>query len=95
MSELLPFTLTEDPRWLPKILIGGLFYLLAFLLVGIFFILGYQARLARNVIAGMQHPLPEWDDLGDYFGEGLRLFGVILVWILPVAVLAMFRVMFV
>lgn len=87
-----PFAFTfEDPRWINKVLIGGLFYLLAFLIVGIFFIFGYLARLARNVIAGVAHPLPEWDDLGEYFAEGLRLFGVVLLWMLPVfALVAVF-----
>lgn len=79
----------EDPKWIPKILIGGLFYLAAFLIVGIFFLLGYFARLTRNVIAGVAHPLPEWDDLGGYFTEGLRLFCVALVWTLPVILLVM------
>lgn len=82
----------DDPRWLPKILVGGLFYLLGFLIIGFFFIMGYQARLARNVIAGVQNPLPEWDDLGEYFGEGLRLVGVVLVWIIPLIVIALFFV---
>ncbi|HUP50628.1 MAG TPA: DUF4013 domain-containing protein [Thermoanaerobaculia bacterium] len=86
-----PFAFTfDDPRWLQKVLIGGLFYLLGFLLIGFFFILGYLARLARNVIAGVEHPLPEWDDLGEYFAEGLRLVGVVIVWIVPLVVLAMF-----
>ena len=75
-----PFAFTfDDPRWLPKILLGGLFYILGIFIVGIIFVLGYQARLARNVIAGVEHPLPEWDDLGEYFAEGLRLMGVVLV----------------
>lgn len=79
-----PFTYVfEDPRWLQKILIGGLFYLAGFLLIGWFFILGYVARTARNVIAGAQTPLPEWDDLGDFFNEGLRLVGVMLVYLIP------------
>lgn len=83
-----PFTFVfEDPRWVQKVLIGGLFYLAAFVLVGWFFVLGYVARLTRNVIAGSPRPLPEWDDLGDYFGEGLRLFGVGLVYVLPIIVL--------
>ena len=37
-----PFTYVfDDPRWLNKILIGGLFYLAGFFLIGWFFILGY------------------------------------------------------
>lgn len=79
----------EDPNWIGKILIGGLFYLAGFLLVGWFFIFGYVAKTARNVIAGAERPLPEWDDLGGYFAEGLRLFGVMLVYIVPLIMLAM------
>lgn len=77
----------EDARWLNKVLIGGLFQLLAFMLVGIPFLLGYLARMIRNVVAGDPVPLPEWDDLGDKFTEGLRLLGVGLVYVLPLFVL--------
>lgn len=81
---LAPFTFVfEDPRWLSKVLLGGLFVLASAVIVGIFFILGYMARLARNVIAGNPRPLPEWDDLGEYFGEGLRLAGVGFVYAIP------------
>jgi hypothetical protein len=74
----------EDPRWLTKILIGGLFYLAGFMLIGWFFILGYVAQTMRNVILGQPRPLPEWDNLGDYFGEGAMLFAVGFVWMLPI-----------
>jgi len=57
--------------------------LACFFIVGAFFLYGYLARLARNVIAGAAHPLPEWDDLGEFFSEGLRLFCVALVYTLP------------
>ncbi|HET7436611.1 MAG TPA: DUF4013 domain-containing protein [Thermoanaerobaculia bacterium] len=86
-----PFTYVfEDPRWLQKVLIGGLFYLAGFMLIGWVFLLGYMARVTRNVIAGNPRPLPEWDDLGDYFSEGLRLFGVLFIFVLPVIVVAIF-----
>src|SRR5437667_3823806 len=78
----------EDPNWLPKVLIGGLFVLASFVLIGVFFLFGYIARLVRNVIAGVQYPLPEWDNLGEYFGEGLMLFCVTLIYSAPVVVLA-------
>lgn len=82
-----PFTFVfDDPEWLKKILIGGLFYLAAFVLIGIPFLGGYLARLIRNVIAGVERPLPEWDDLGEYFSEGLRLVGVGLCFMLPLLV---------
>lgn len=85
-----PFAFTfEDPEWIQKILLGGVFMLASIVIVGIFFVYGYFARLVRNVIEGVQHPLPSWDDLGDYFVEGLRLFGVAVVYALPIIVLAM------
>ncbi len=88
-----PFTYVfDDPRWLQKILIGGLFYLAGFLLIGWFFILGYVARLVRNIVAGAAVPLPEWDDLGSFFSEGLRLVGVMLVYFVPAFVLMMMLV---
>jgi hypothetical protein len=85
-----PFTFTfEDPRWVQKVLIGGVFVLASSFIVGVFFLNGYIARLVRNVIAGAAHPLPEWDDLGEYFSEGLRLFFVGLIYALPLIAVAM------
>jgi hypothetical protein len=83
-----PFTYVfEDPRWMQKILMGGLFYLAGFLLIGWFFIFGYVAQVTRNIIAGVERPLPEWEDLGGFFNEGARLFGVLMVYILPLIAL--------
>lgn len=73
----------QDPDWVKKTLIGGLFYVLSFVLIGAFIVFGYLAQLVRNVIAGKQHPLPEWDNIGGYLVEGLKLFLVGLVWYLP------------
>jgi len=85
-----PFSFVfDDPRWMNKILIGGLFYLAGFLLIGWFFIMGYVARVTRNVIAGMETPLPEWEDVGEFFSEGARLIAVILCYIIPIFVVAM------
>ncbi|HUF18955.1 MAG TPA: DUF4013 domain-containing protein [Thermoanaerobaculia bacterium] len=77
----------QDPDWLSKTLIGGLFSLLGLLLVGHFFVVGYLARLARNVAAGMERPLPAWDDLGEYFVEGFKLVMVGLAYSLPLILL--------
>jgi len=77
----------QDERWLSKVLIGGLFQLLSILLIGIFFIFGYCAQLARNVIAGIPKPLPDWDRLGDYFADGVKLFIVMLLYAIPFAMI--------
>jgi hypothetical protein len=85
-----PFTFVfEDPAWVSKVLVGGIFVLLAFIIVGWFFLLGYAARLTRNVVSGAQHPLPEWDDLGTYFSEGIQLALIPIAYIIPLVLLAM------
>lgn len=77
----------EDPDWVKKILIGGLMYLASFLIVGMFFVMGYLAKLVRNVVDGVARPLPDWDDLGGYFADGLKLFVVGLLYMLPAIVI--------
>jgi len=79
-------SVTEDPDWIKKILIGGAFMLLSSVLVGVPFVLGYFSQTLRNVVAGAARPLPEWDDLGGIFSEGLRLTAVYLVYVLAVGV---------
>ncbi|MDQ3283958.1 MAG: DUF4013 domain-containing protein, partial [Acidobacteriota bacterium] len=84
-----PFSFVfDDPRWPQKIALGGLFYLLSMAIIGIFFVFGYVARTTRNIISNVPHPMPEWDDLGDMFSEGLRLFGIMIVFALPMLMLA-------
>src|SRR5207237_1300515 len=97
----------EDPEWVQKILLGGVFVLASVVIVGIFFVYGYVARLVRNVIDGVQYPLPAWDDHGEqpksldeilaevvpsrqrvlHTVEGLRLFAVAVVYVIPIIVL--------
>ena len=77
---------TDDPEWLKKVLVGGVFALLCAILVGVPFVFGYVARVLRRVAAGETRPLPEWDDLGGFFGDGVRLFGVQLVYSLGASV---------
>lgn len=79
-----PFTFVlEDPRWMPKILVGGLFYLASIFIIGLLFVLGYAARMVRNVIAGDERPLPEWEHVGSFLGDGFRLFCVGAVYVIP------------
>lgn len=78
---------TQDPDWLKKVLVGGAFALACMILVGIPFVLGYFSRTLRNVAAGTRPELPEWDDLGGIFEEGLRLTAVYVVYTLGIVVL--------
>ena len=74
----------EDPDWIKKVLIGGVFMLLAGLLVGAVFVAGYGVRLIRRSALGEPRPLPEWDDMGGIFGDGLRAVALYLGYALPV-----------
>jgi hypothetical protein len=82
----------QDPEWLQKILIGGVFYLAGFQIIGWFFVFGYVARVVRNIIAGQERPLPAWENLSEFFNEGLRLFAVGLVYVAPMITLAMMMI---
>jgi hypothetical protein len=77
----------EDPDWVKKILLGGLFTLLSSVFVGLFFIGGYFLRLVQRAARGEARPLPEWDDLGGIFQDGLKLVGVYLVYSLGAALI--------
>jgi hypothetical protein len=74
----------DDERWITKILVGGLFILACMFLVGIPFVVGYMLRTTRNVMNGVEKPLPEWDNLGEMFKEGLILCLIYFVWLIPV-----------
>lgn len=70
---------TEDPDWISKILMGGLFSFLSLLLVGVFFVAGYLVRLIRRSARGEEPVLPPWDDLGGIFTDGLSAVAVHLI----------------
>jgi len=90
-----PFTFVfDDPEWISKILLGAVFSLASIFLVGIFFINGYVAKMVRQVIDGVQRPLPDWSGLGDYFVEGVRLFVIIVIYFIPLWFLALMTVPF-
>ena len=69
----------EDPDWIKKILMGGLFTLLSMLVVGTLLVGGYWVRLLRRTARGEARPLPEWTDWGGLFADGLGALGVYLV----------------
>jgi Protein of unknown function (DUF4013) len=79
----------DDPDWVKKVLLGSLFTLLSAFLIGGVFLAGYVSRLIQRTSTGEAHPLPEWDDLGDLFGSGLRALGAYLVHMLAVALPAL------
>jgi Protein of unknown function (DUF4013) len=63
---------------------GSLFSILSIFLVGGIFVAGYAMRIVRRAARGETYPLPEWDDLGGMFMEGLSAMGAYLAHILPI-----------
>ena len=74
----------KDKDWLPKLLIGSLFVVLGFALVGWVLVLGYAFRVARAAMTSPTPALPEWNDLGGIFVDGLRSFAVHLAHAVPI-----------
>ncbi|GIK58651.1 MAG: DUF4013 domain-containing protein [Chloroflexi bacterium] len=74
---------TEDERWVTKLGIGAAMAFFSFLIIPAFFLTGYMVQIAQNVMAGHERPLPEWQDWGKLFMDGLNLFVAMLVYTLP------------
>lgn len=75
----------QDEGWVKKILIGGVVLLVP---IVNFAAIGYLIQIIRNVRAGQPLPLPEWDEFGRYFKDGLWIFLIFLVWSIPIIVVA-------
>jgi hypothetical protein len=78
----------EDKEWITKIIIGGLFVLLSAIVIGIPFVLGYSLEIVRRVVRRDPELLPEWNNLGEKFVQGLLLMVIIIIWMIPVWLLA-------
>jgi hypothetical protein len=84
----------DDPEWLKKvaigiglILVGAIFTPVLIGLVPLIMVGGYTVLLTRNVMDRVEHPLPEWEDWGELFMLGLKLFLIQLIWAIPLIVL--------
>jgi hypothetical protein len=82
----------DDARWQNKALIGvllsiGSMLLFPFSLVLALPLCGYGLRLMRRVIQGSEPSLPEWDNWGDLFTDGLKAWVVGFVYTLPILIM--------
>lgn len=55
-----------------SLLVGGIVVALSFLVIGLPFFLGYVTRCMREIVRG-NGVLPEWDEIGQMFVDGLRM----------------------
>ncbi len=74
----------QDQNWLKKLAIGALISLVPVLNFALY---GYLIRHYENTRQGRDLPLPEWDNIGAMFVDGLKLLVVTLVYSLPLLIL--------
>jgi hypothetical protein len=77
----------DDEDWPTKIIVGTVILMVPILN---FAAIGYQIQLARNVVKKVKRPLPEWNDFGSLFIDGLWMALASVVYSVPLAVLALF-----
>jgi hypothetical protein len=77
--------ITDDSEWPVKIGILAAISTIAPFLLGIpyLFVMGYGVAISRNVKKGVENPLPNWDDFGTLFKDGLNLFIARIIYTLP------------
>ena len=75
----------EDKQWVSKMGLGAVISLVPVLN---FAMTGYMIQIVRNLMNDVQEPLPNWDDLGKKFMDGLMLVLAGLVYALPIIILS-------
>jgi hypothetical protein len=70
-----------------KILILGVIMIASILIVPIFLVYGYLFRIIKATLAGLDE-LPEFDEIGEMFVDGLKIFVVAIVYAIPVWIIS-------
>jgi len=74
----------KGQHWQDRFAVAALFaFILVIPLVPLIFLLGYCGRVTRGVVAGNAPVMPEWNEWGQLFTDGLRILGVFLIYLLP------------
>ncbi len=76
--------ITEDEDWFKKVGIAAILVLTG---IGSIGTMGWVVEITKRVANGDPEPLPDWENIGDYFIYGIKLIGVLLVWSLPIILL--------
>lgn len=72
---------TSDPKWFKKMFIGAIVTAVPFF--GGAASNGYQMEVLKNRLKGVSNPLPEWENLGKMFTNGLQLLLAIYLLYIP------------
>lgn len=78
----------QDERWVGKFAVAAVLVFVGFIpFIPHIMLAGYVALLMIDVVEEDKLALPSWDDLGQIFTHGIRLFGVGFVYWLPAILL--------
>ncbi len=69
-----------------KVVILGVLFLISFLIIPIFLALGYTFRVIKASLAGLEE-LPAFEEWGEMFVEGIKLFLVYMIYSLPALII--------
>jgi hypothetical protein len=75
----------EDEKWISKFLVGVVISLVPIVNFAAY---GYMIQVLKNVRDGLEEPLPEWDDFGKLFLDGIKFLAGYLVYVIPVIVIS-------
>ena len=70
-----------------KVLILGIITIASILIVPLFLLLGYMFRIIKATLAGIDE-LPEFDEIGEMFVDGLKVFVVGFIYAIPVWIIS-------
>jgi hypothetical protein len=73
----------KDEEWIKK---AGIAFVLMLTTIGSIGVIGWIAELAKRVAQGDPEPIPNWDQMGEYFKIGLKYLGIAFIWSLPVLI---------
>ena len=71
-----------------KVLILGVIMIASILIVPVFLLIGYLFRIIKATLAGLDE-LPEFDEIGEMFIDGLKVFVVGIVYSIPVIIISL------
>ncbi|BDZ69711.1 DUF4013 domain-containing protein [Methanobacterium petrolearium] len=91
IGEIISNSLSYPSQDWKKLLILGILFLISFLIIPAFLVMGYFFRILKGSIAGFDE-LPDFDEWGEMFIDGLKLFIVQFVYFLIPAIIILIGV---
>ncbi len=76
----------DDDNWVATVLLGGLIALIP--IIGQLWVMGMIIQTAKNVMQGIDRPMPDLSDFGGKLGMGFWSFIIALVYASPIIILS-------